>query len=83
MADEDRPGKGRPIEAIWAWVATNPGGGETILSARVGGVYLPLIGADIDWAKSVQAYAEAARNQLSCPVRLARFSCREDIEVLT
>jgi hypothetical protein len=40
MADEDRPGEGRPIDVIWAGVATKPGG-ATILSARIGGVYLP------------------------------------------
>ena len=87
MSDAERkwrPGQGQAIEAMYAWVATEPDGGEGVCAMNIpalGGM-VPLIGADIDRIKSLRPYAEQTREITGYPVRLVRFSAREDLEVL-
>lgn len=77
-------GKTRPrtIDAIYAWVATNRDGSEGIVSTMMGDTHMPLIGADVDRMKALRSAAEYIRQASGCPVRLVRFSHREDMEVL-
>lgn len=85
MTDEKwRPGKGQAIEALYAWVATEPDGGEGVIAGELPGMpgITPLVGADMDRMRSYRPYAEAARRNTGYPVRLVRFSRRDDLEIL-
>lgn len=82
MSDGWRPGKGQSIDAVYAWVATEPDGGEGIIAVYLTGMMMPAIGADMDRIKSFRAQAEAARAATGYPVRLVRFASRDDLEVL-
>jgi hypothetical protein len=73
---------GQTIDAIYAWVAKEPDGGEGVCSVQLGDVHMPLVGADIERVKSVRPYAEMIRQETGYPVRLVRFSRREDLEEL-
>ncbi len=85
MADPWKPRTGQSIEALYAWVATEPDGGEGILGAHLPGtgtLIMPLVGADIERIRSLRTYAEMIRGKLGYPVRFIRFSQRDDLEVL-
>ena len=71
----------KTIDALYAWIATEPDGGEGVCSAQIGDTHFPLVGADIDRVKSLRAYA-LVRHATGYPIRLARFSHREDLEDL-
>jgi hypothetical protein len=70
------------IDALYAWVATEPSGDEGVCSMQLGAVHMPLIGADMDRVKSLREHAELVRQATGYPVRLVRFSRREDLEEL-
>jgi len=76
--------KGQRIDALYAWVATEPDGGEGVAAMNIpslGGM-MPLVGADLDRMKSLRIWAEQVRELSGCPMRLVRFSFREDMEIL-
>lgn len=77
-----KPGTGQTIDALYAWVAAEPGGGEGIMSVQLGDMQMPLVGADMDRMKSLRPYAERGRRITGCSVRLVRFGSREDLEIL-
>jgi len=79
-----RPGRGKSIDALYAWVATDPDGGEGVCGANIPGLggMVPLVGADMDRVKSLRPFAEATRAASAYPVRLVRFSRRDDLELL-
>ena len=70
------------ITALYAWIATNPNGGEGVCSTQIGDTHMPMVGADIDRMKSLRKHAEFVRKATGFPVRLVRFASREDIEEL-
>lgn len=75
------------ITALFAWVVTQPDGGEGIAGITLdgpgeSGVSMPLIGADVDRIQSYRWHAQWLRKATGYPVRLVRFSSREDLEVL-
>jgi len=72
----------KTIDAIYAWIATEPDGGEGVCSAQMGNMHMPLVGADMDRIKSLRRFAEIAHQFSGYPVRLVRFSKREDLEEL-
>lgn len=79
-----RPGQGQAIEAMYAWVVTEPDGGEGVAGMNIpslGGM-VPLVGADMDRIMSLRPYAQQVKQLTGYPVRLVRFSSREDLEVL-
>jgi hypothetical protein len=83
MSDNEwHPGRGQAISVLYAWIATEPDGGEGVCSAQIGDTHMPLVGADLDRIKSLRQWAEAARRATGYPVRLVRFGSREDLEVL-
>ena len=79
------PHQGR-IDALYAWVVQEPDGDEGVCSATMQylgrEMMMPLVGADIDRVKSLRQHARATRMMTGCPVRLVRFSMREDLEEL-
>lgn len=79
-----KPGKGQKIEKLYAWVATEPGGGEGVCGMSIpelGGM-VPLVGADRARIESLRPYAEQTRKASGYPIRLVEFSTRIDGEVL-
>ena len=71
------------IDALYAWVAQEPDGGEGVCSADFGAnLHMPLVGADIERMKSLRDHAEFVRRMTGYPVRLVRFGRREDLEEL-
>ena len=81
---EWKPGTGQKTDALYAWVATGPDGGESIVGAMLPGIpgLSPLIGADRARIESYRVIAVVTRAATGYPVRLVRFSRREDLEVL-
>jgi hypothetical protein len=79
------PHQGR-IDALYAWVVQEPDGDEGVCSATMQylgrEMMMPLVGADIDRVKSLRQHARTARIMTGYPVRLVRFSMREDLEEL-
>jgi hypothetical protein len=82
-SNEWRPGKGLSIDALYAWVVTEPDGGEGLAAINLPQLgWTPLIGADVDRMKSLRPYAEGLHRTSGQPMRLVRYSQREDLEIL-
>ena len=75
-----KPETGQKIERIYAWVATEPDGGEGIVSAQLGDTHFPLIGADKARIESLREYAQLAGKVTGFPVHLVLFSERTILE---
>jgi hypothetical protein len=71
-----KPGTGQKIERLYAWVATEPDGGEGVCSMLLGGVQMPLIGADMARVESLAPHAALVARMSGYPVRLVEFSTR-------
>lgn len=82
MSQSWKPSTGQTIDALYAWVATEPDGGEGVCSALIGDTHYPLVGADMDRIKSYRQHAELIHRTTGYPVRLVRFSRRDDLEIL-
>ena len=69
---------GKPIERLYAWIATEPDGGEGVCGAYLSGMpgFTPLIGADRARIESLRPHARLVAAKTGCPVRLVEFSCR-------
>jgi hypothetical protein len=79
-----KPRKGQKIEKLYAWIATEPDGGEGVCGASIpelGGM-VPLVGADRERIESYRRIAEQARKATGFPIRLVEFSTRIDGEEL-
>jgi hypothetical protein len=65
----------KKIEELWAWICTEPDGGEGVVatSGLVAGMLMPLVGADAERMKSLEAHALAIGRLTGLPVRLERF----------
>ena len=70
------------IEAMYAWIATEPDGGEGLVSIYLPHVrqHMPLIGADMKRVVALRPHAEQVHASTGCPVRLVAF--RGPVEVL-
>lgn len=68
------------IEQIWAALSLDEGG-EGVIAAPMGGMTLPLIAADKRRLDQIVPIAKRVANMFGKPVRLAKFSQREDVEV--
>jgi hypothetical protein len=71
-----KPGSGQRIERLYAWVATEPDGGEGIVSGRFGDMLMPLIGADGARIESFRSLAESVSAATGYPVHLVEFCGR-------
>lgn len=80
----------KPITELWAWVSTEPDGGEGIIAASLPDpitrepVVMPLVGGDRERVESpfMRRVAMATRISTARPVRLVRFTTREVVETL-
>ena len=71
------------IERLYAWVMTEPDGGEGIPGMQHGpGVWGPMIGADRERVESYRELAREMQHRLGLPVRLVCFERRVDLERL-
>jgi hypothetical protein len=77
-----KPNRGMAITHLFAWVATAPDGGESLVGAALseaGGVTL-LIGADLKRVESYRALAAACAITTGYAVSLKRFSAVTVVE---
>lgn len=80
-ADRRKPDTGQKIEKLYAWVATEPDGGEGICSTLLpSGLQLPLIGADRARIESLREWAEVVHAATGYPVQLRLFSAMTVID---
>jgi hypothetical protein len=79
-----RYGRGLPIEALFAWLATEADGGQIIATVNLSvvGGSVQLVGADVDAVRAMRPYAEAMRRATGCSVRLVRFDAAQGMEEL-
>jgi hypothetical protein len=77
MSGAWKAGTGQKIERLYAWVATEPDGGEGVCSMLLGGVQMPLIGADMARVESLRDHAAFVARMSGYPVRLVEFSARK------
>lgn len=71
-----KPGQGQAIERLYAWIATEPDGGEGVCSFQLGDMHMPLIGADMARIESLRGHAAVIAKASGYPVRLVEFSTR-------
>jgi hypothetical protein len=74
--------KPQKITRLYAWIAEEPDGGEGIVSAQLGDVHMPLIGADRARIESFRNIAKEIQVYTSYPIKLAVFDCMTIIEKL-
>ena len=68
------------IDALWAALSLDAGG-EGLCAAPFGDMTLPLIAADRARLKQIIPAAKRIATMFGKPVRLAKFTMREDIEI--
>jgi hypothetical protein len=68
------------IDAIWAALSIDEGG-EGVCAAPLGGMTLPLIAADKRRLDQIIPIARRIAELFNKPVRLAKFTRREDVEI--
>lgn len=69
------------ITEMWAWVCTEPDGGEGIPAFEMNGHVMPLMGADKLRIESLRPMAQKVLGQ-GLPVKLLKFSNMEVMEEL-
>jgi hypothetical protein len=77
--------KGRPIgprivAELWAWVVTEPDGGEGVPAIRTGEGWLPAMGGDRARIESLRDLIVATTAGM--PLKLVRFTGAEVVEVV-
>jgi hypothetical protein len=65
---------GQKIEKLYAWVVTEPDGGEGIPAADIGSMAMPMVGADRERMESLREFAEHVHQVTGYPVKLKMFS---------
>lgn len=68
------------IDRIWAFLSIDEGG-EGVCAAPLGGMTVPLIAADKRRLASLKPIAQTIARKFKKPVRLAKFTAREDVEI--
>ena len=72
------------ITEMFAFVAEDTGpDDEGVTGIWMAEIFLPLIGADMARIDSLRPTAKAIAKQTGKPVKLLRFSQREELEVIT
>jgi hypothetical protein len=69
------------IDEMWAWIAIGEEG-EGITAYLTESGWLPMVGADEPRMTSLRGYAQELVNESGKPLVLARFSQREDLEII-
>lgn len=77
-----KPFKPEPkaIDEMWAWICTEPDGGEGIPALQGPDGPMPMIGADRARIESLRPWAASVANELGLPVRLVRFTGMEVLD---
>jgi hypothetical protein len=68
------------IDAIWAALSVDDGG-EGVCAAPIGGMTLPLIAADAERLTVIRPLCRELAKVFCKPVRLVKFTTREDLEI--
>ncbi len=71
------------IEKIFAFIFEEESDDEGIIATCIKDKWMPLIGADMDRAKSLHSIAQEVSNGRRKNVTLVEFSVRKTIEVIT
>jgi hypothetical protein len=69
------------IDALWAFLSVDEGG-EGVCAAPIGQMTLPMIAADKQRLDLLYPLARAIAGAFNKPVRLAKFTGREDVEII-
>jgi hypothetical protein len=70
------------IDSIWAFVADDEGGEGVQAAPMRDGSWVPLIAADESRLRSMKEYVQKLATQFGTPIRLIKFTMREDVEVI-
>jgi hypothetical protein len=70
------------ISEMYAFVTAEPGEDEGVIAVKVGGTFMPLVGADLARVDSMRAMAQSVVNNSGIKVKLLRFRVREELEIL-
>ena len=65
---------GKPIDALYAWIVTQPDGSEDVGSVMIGGIQHQMIGADVHSIRSFREHVEFLYRETGYRVRLVRFA---------
>lgn len=71
------------IDEMFAFIVVDDDGTEGIPATYLGNTLYPLVGADMKRVESLRPAAEDYARSSGKPVRLVRFSTREELEVIT
>lgn len=84
MSESWKPRAGQAINTLYAWVATEPDGGEGVIAGVLPGMpgMTPLIGADRARIESYREIAINAHQATGYPVRLKMFGAGVVIDVI-
>jgi hypothetical protein len=69
------------IEQLWAFISDDDGEGIAAFLSN-DGIWMPLIAADKARVDSLRKMAQQLATESGVPVKLVKFSVREDLEVL-
>lgn len=78
----DPGGTGFVIHELWAYVAVHADSDEGVIGASINGMVMPLVAADRTRLDELRPYAERAAAFAGKPVKLVRFTAREDVETI-
>lgn len=71
------------IEHMWAYLSVDPtDGNEGVIGMTTPAGWMPFVCADMDRVKSLRPFAEEIAKYRKMTVRLAKFTVREDVEVV-
>jgi len=77
------PAGPKKITEIWAWIVTEPDGGEGVPAAKTtNGGWMPLLGADEARVRSYEQDARMIAAQLKTPIKLCKFTNMEIVQTL-
>lgn len=68
------------IEQIFAFISTDEDGSEGVIGFETHGVFMPLVGADMDRIESLKPIVQQVANMTQKQVRLCRFHQLEELE---
>jgi hypothetical protein len=82
MIIDDRPGLMPCIEHLWAFLSIDKDGDEGVCAAKMGDMWVPLVAADEKRVETLREYAQRLVEATGCPIRLVKFTVRQEIEVI-
>ena len=74
--------KSGKVGEVFAFVVRDGEGIEHVLGARADALTLPMITADFDRLDSLRSFAKEIARDTGFPIKLLRFSKREEVEAI-